>query len=226
MLNMKRAESFGKRGEWYISEGELMSDGKPVPTVSEILKASKEEGVIILMDAKSAAEGVKRLEREIEDLKAMREAFTTFSKNYVPDTAGAFNGNANKLSEGEISALIGRIAQEEEAKRQEREREQNPRVYDKGADVNAAANETGANDKPKMLSFNTPIGLMECVGGDNVKPELTRPSNAAGEMFAKIDRLFDRISKNLTTGRIDESNVMTRMVVSNADLTRKTAAAA
>ena len=53
------------------------TDDKNAPTVSQTLERS---GTIVLMDEKSAAEGIKRIENELEALKEMRKVLVTFSK--------------------------------------------------------------------------------------------------------------------------------------------------
>jgi hypothetical protein len=186
--------NFDNSGEWYVADGEFMPDGNPVPTVSQILK---ESGTIVLMDAKSAAEGVKRLESELEAMKAMREAFTTFSKNYTPSTPQQ-TANTARLTQELVDSL-------------------------KKSKVNG---EEDGDDNKRI--FSTALGVMEIefVGGGDKKPKLIRPTTPTGEMFAKIDRFFDRISKNITQGWINDSGVLTGNVWTNADLTKKAAVAA
>jgi len=180
---------FVKSG-WYVMDNKERLESK-VPTVLEWLEAS---GTIILLDARSAAKGVERLEMQLDEMKQMREEFTRFCNENVPRSFGA----GTKMSEGEIYAMIGKIAQEQEREREKLEADSLPtREYEEGADVNVGvAEEMDVQKKYEKESFHTQLGVMEFK--DIISPRLTRPENRKGEMFARIERLFDKISEKFT----------------------------
>jgi len=68
------------------------TDDKNAPTVSQILERS---GTIVLLDDKSAAEGVERIEKELEALREMRKALVAFSKQNS-STNSRSNRNTNE----------------------------------------------------------------------------------------------------------------------------------
>lgn len=147
-------------GEWFVS------DSKEALSVRQKIKAS---GTIDLMDAKSAQEGVERLEAELEDMKAMREKLAAFARDYsAEDMVQTVGENAP----GGGGAL-----------------------------------------------FNTVLGVMktQTATGLNATPQLIRPVNRLGEMFAKVDRLFQRVAKNLAEKMISEAAEVTDAAYTNAD---------
>ena len=147
-------------GEWFVS------DSKEALSVRQKIKAS---GTIDLMDAKSAQEGVKRLEVELEDMKAMREKLAAFARDYSAE---------------DMVQTVGE-------------------------------NAPGGGG----LLFNTVLGVMktQTATGLNATPQLVRPTNRLGEMFAKIDYLFQRVAKNLAEKMISEAAEVTDAAYTNAD---------
>lgn len=164
-------------GEWYVS------DDNSLPTVREKLKAS---GTIVLMDSKLAAEGVERLEREMKDLKEIRQEFTAFQDSYMADLSKQLARTMGYAKIGQQLSSLTRI------------------------------NENSDENGTKKLTFNTPLGVMECLDGGNFTPKLVQPTTPVGSMFAKIDRLFDRISQNIANGMISEGDVETSFAWINA----------
>lgn len=147
-------------GEWFVS------DSKEALSVRQKIKAS---GTIDLMDAKSAQEGVERLEAELEDMKAMREKLAAFARDYSAE---------------DMVQTVGE-------------------------------NAPGGGG----LLFNTVLGVMktQTATGLNATPQLVRPTNRLGEMFAKIDYLFQRVAKNLAEKMISEAAEVTDAAYTNAD---------
>ena len=147
-------------GEWFVS------DSKEALSVRQKIKAS---GTIDLMDAKSAQEGVERLEAELEDMKAMREKLAAFARDYSAE---------------DMVQTVGE-------------------------------NAPGGGG----LLFNTVLGVMktQTATGLNATPQLVRPTNRLGEMFAKIDHLFQRVAKNLAEKMISEAAEVTDAAYTNAD---------
>lgn len=147
-------------GEWFVS------DSKEALSVRQKIKAS---GTIDLMDAKSAQEGVERLEAELEDMKAMREKLAAFARDYSAE---------------DMVQTVGE-------------------------------NAPGGGG----LLFNTVLGVMktQTATGLNATPQLVRPANRLGEMFAKIDHLFQRVAKNLAEKMISEAAEVTDAAYTNAD---------
>lgn len=147
-------------GEWFVS------DSKEALSVRQKIKAS---GTIDLMDAKSAQEGVERLEVELEDMKAMREKLAAFARDYSAE---------------DMVQTVGE-------------------------------NAPGGGG----LLFNTVLGVMktQTATGLNATPQLVRPTNRLGEMFAKIDYLFQRVAKNLAEKMISEAAEVTDAAYTNAD---------
>ena len=170
-------------------------------TTLEQLEAS---GTIILMDAQSAVRGVERLEMQLDEMKQMLESFAKFCNE---NASRSFSVSANRMSEGEISLLLGQIAQEQEAERLRLEAEKNPpRVYSEGADVNEGANrEKTGTRKNESDTFHTQLGIMEYA---NNGPRLTRPENPKGEMFARIENLFDKIADRFARAIQEDVGVM------------------
>ena len=169
------------RSSWYVMDDNERLESK-TPTTLELLEAS---GTIILMDESSAAKGVERLEMQLDEMKKMRKEFANFCNENATRT---FNGNANRMSEGEISLLLGQIAQEEEEKRQESESVL--QVYNGDADANTTAREA---------EIRTPLGIMKFVFDIRQPysgtPRLVRPNGPKGEMFARIENFFDNIAE-------------------------------
>ena len=147
-------------GEWFVS------DSKEALSVRQKIKAS---GTIDLMDAKSAREGVERLEAELEDMKAMREKLAAFSRDYSAE---------------DMVQTVGE-------------------------------NAPGGGG----LLFNTVLGVMktQTATGLNATPQLVRPTNRLGEVFAKVDHLFQRVAKNLAEKMISEAAEVTDAAYTNAD---------
>lgn len=147
-------------GEWFVS------DSKEALSVRQKIKAS---GTIDLMDAKTAQEGVERLEAELEDMKAMREKLAAFARDYSAE---------------DMVQTVGE-------------------------------NAPGGGG----LLFNTVLGVMktQTATGLNATPQLIRPVNRLGEMFAKVDRLFQRVAKNLAEKMISEAAEVTDAAYTNAD---------
>ena len=150
-----------------------------ISTVSEILKAS---GTILLTDARSAAEGTERIQTQLDEMKQMRRQFNEFSRN--ENQSPSFTRRTGRMSDGEIYALIGQIQQEEEARR---------RALNGTADEEDEA--PGAAPK---IQIHTQIGVMEAIPDKGFR--LVRPEGAKGEMFSKLERLFDRIGTNFGFG--------------------------
>lgn len=67
--------------------------------------------------------------------------------------------------------------------------------------------------------FNTILGVMKAptTTGLNATPQLVRPTNRLGEMFAKVDSLFQRLARNLAEKRISEAVQVTDAAYTNAD---------
>ena len=147
-------------GEWFVS------DNKEALSVRQKIKAS---GTIDLMDAKSAQEGVKRLEAELEDMKSMREKLAAFARDYSAE---------------DMVQTVGE-------------------------------NIPGGGG----FLFNTVLGVMktQTATGLNATPQLVRPTNRLGEMFAKVDCLFQRVAKNLAEKMISEAAEVTDAAYTNAD---------
>ena len=147
-------------GEWFVS------DNKEALSVRQKIKAS---GTIDLMDAKSAQEGVKRLEAELEDMKSMREKLAAFARDYSAEDMVQTVGENAPGGGGSL--------------------------------------------------FNTVLGVMktQTATGLNATPQLVRPTNRLGEMFAKIDHLFQRVAKNLAEKMISEAAEVTDAAYTNAD---------
>ena len=147
-------------GEWFVS------DSKEALSVRQKIKAS---GTIDLMDAKSAQEGVERLEAELEDMKAMREKLAAFARDYSAEDMVQTVGENAPGGGGSL--------------------------------------------------FNTVLGVMktQTATGLNATPQLVRPTNRLGEMFAKIDHLFQRVAKNLAEKMISEAAEVTDAAYTNAD---------
>ena len=147
-------------GEWFVS------DSKEALSVRQKIKAS---GTIDLMDAKSAQEGVERLEVELEDMKAMREKLAAFARDYSAEDMVQTVGENAPGGGGSL--------------------------------------------------FNTVLGVMktQTATGLNATPQLIRPTNRLGEMFAKVDSLFQRVAKNLAEKMISEAAEVTDAAYTNAD---------
>ncbi|MDR1978746.1 MAG: hypothetical protein LBQ42_08435 [Synergistaceae bacterium] len=95
--------NFGERvgGGWLV-----LSNDKDAPTVRQKLEASD---TIILMDAKSAKEGVKRLETEINDLKQAHEKLIAFSQQYKPEPEKEANADISKTPKGSMFERVKRL---------------------------------------------------------------------------------------------------------------------
>jgi hypothetical protein len=63
-------------GRWHVT------DDKDLPTVRQRLEAS---GTIILMDTKSAQEGVERIEKELNAIREVRKELAAFKEQYAQD---------------------------------------------------------------------------------------------------------------------------------------------
>jgi len=156
-------------GFYVLSENERLEMN--VATVSETLKAS---GTIVLTDAKSAAVGIKRIEAQLDEIKQMRQELNELSRN--ENQSPSFTRRTGRMSDGEIYALIGRIRQEEQARRTQ----------------NGAAEE-----EDKTPEIHTQLGVMELTDKGF---RLVRPEGAKGEMFSRLERLFDRIGGSFGFG--------------------------
>jgi hypothetical protein len=94
------------RSEFYtLTEDERITpNGEAMPTVSEKLRATD---TIVLLDSKSAAEGVKRLEMEMDKLKAAREELNAFKADAKHNGMG--------MSKLDLQVLMHEYAQRQQA---------------------------------------------------------------------------------------------------------------
>ncbi|MCL2010416.1 MAG: hypothetical protein FWG71_07705 [Synergistaceae bacterium] len=71
-------------GRWTVIDDESIVNASLIPTVREQLERGN---TIILMDAKSAADGVKRLEEDIEAVRKLRDNYTKTVSSYQQSKA-------------------------------------------------------------------------------------------------------------------------------------------
>jgi hypothetical protein len=162
----------------------VTTDDKDALTVTQLLEKS---GSVILMDAKSAMEGVERIEKELDALKEMREAFAAFCEQYTP----APSGNNKKMSDAEVYAMIGKIMQEEQAR---------------------AEALRSMLDPPKALSDGASVNGEESEGGESAAQiQNSRLEGPKGEMFAKIERLFAQITNSFMSKAASEPSPIAKM---------------
>ena len=157
--------------EW-IGGGFSVTEDKSVPTVSEKLEMNRS---ILLMDARSAAKGTERIEKQIDDLLKMRAEFAAFyEKNR--DELRQETQNEHVLNDAAVGELLNSIKRNTAAVTGERG--------------------DGSNELPRKKTIQTRIGLMEF--SDPSDPRLVRPKNKIGSMFARVEAfLKDTIAKNL-----------------------------
>jgi hypothetical protein len=176
----------------YVGGRWLIDDGSSSPTVRQKLEAS---GTLILLDVKSATEVVERIDKELDALKEMREAFAAFCEQNAPATSG----NKHKMNNAEVYSMIGEIMREAKAKAEAEVAAarielglEPPKALGDGASVHGEKEE-----EDKGIKIRTELGIMEFT---DKGLRLTRPNGPKGEMFAKIERLFDKIAGNLLSG--------------------------
>jgi hypothetical protein len=83
-------------GQWIVIEDESIANAEQILTVREQLERGNS---IILMDAKSAAEGVKRLEGEIEAAQKLRVKYTEFVNSEKSKDKGSVEAFATMAKE-------------------------------------------------------------------------------------------------------------------------------
>jgi hypothetical protein len=134
----------GLREFYTLSEEERHFNGKAEPTVSEKLRATD---TIVLLDSKSAAEGVKRLEREMDKLKAAREELNAFRADAKQNGMGM-----NKL---DLQVLMHEYAQ-----RQRADTEKDSENEEKRAFVTELGIMEISNGLPKLVNPTSEKGAL------------------------------------------------------------------
>lgn len=179
----------------------VATDDRELPTARQRLEATTS---LIVLDAKSAAEGTRRLDEELESLKGMREELAEFAAASRMQRGADRDGA--QPTDAEVDAMVGRIDWEAEARRRsvelgaqlERGEISAERFREKSREL---AEEYGDPDS-KRKTVRTRLGVMEV--GEGGIPTLTQPSGPMGTLFARMESLFLRIGRNLG-GKADSS---------------------
>jgi len=145
----KKPEDVGVMAET-VGHRVVTTDDKNAPTARQTLEAS---GTILLMDVKSAKNGIERIEKELDAIREMREIFNVFSRQNNSTTS---RDNRHTDTEG----------------------------------------------------LRTELGVMSSAKDGALR--LTSPTNPKGEMFAKIERMFGRISNNFIVPTFSRDDSTTR----------------
>ena len=194
----------------------VVTDDEKVPSLREILES---QNALILMDADSAAEAVGKIEAQLQDLAKMREQFASVVAERRAELQAESAGMAEPLmSEGEIDAMLGAVAQERAAR--ERQAEENA----KAAEDQAAGAMTSGSAKVdeyideegnyrKQLLIGTDAGTMAYqVDETTGKPDMSSPrmieaKNGIGAIFMKMEKLFkDKIGSLLGFASMSGTN--------------------
>ncbi len=167
----------------------VVTEDKSVPTVSQTLEMG---GSIALMDAKSAAKGTERIEKQIEDLLEMREEFALFyEKNGEELPQDGQDGST--LGDAQVEELVNSINRDKLER--ENQIEESVNNQERGG-AREATGEEMTDETTKKTTVETRLGLMEYRNTSD--PRLVRPKNRLGAMFAKVESLFkDKIAKNV-----------------------------
>ena len=179
-------------GRWVVT------DDEDIPTVSQILA---ESGTLVLMDESSALRSAERISGELKAVKGIRKEFEEFVEQLPTPPQG------EKRSKTE-AAVIAKILEEEQTRAEALRamlntngEKENPRKEALKAQFDMRIENEGEEEKEKLKVY-TELGIMEYNSEGNLR--LTRPANPKGKMFAKVEKMFDEIVKNLSRGRIPE----------------------
>jgi hypothetical protein len=171
-------------GRWVV-----VTDDEEIPTTRQLLEGS---GTIVLMDERSALQGATRIDKEIKAARAMRKEFEEFVENEPTPSQGN-----SKMSESEL-AVIQKLIKEEQTRAEalrallNTKEGDSPREKAYSAMLSAKKPEGAEEENHK---FHTELGVMEYNSDGYLR--LTRPANPKGEMFAKIEKMFEKRAKNL-----------------------------
>jgi hypothetical protein len=180
-------------GRWVVT------DDEKIPTVSQILNDS---GTIVLMDEMSALRSVERIEREQKAVRGIRKEFEEFVEKLQPPPQGSEMGK-------DESAVLAKILEEEQTRAEALRamlktngEKENSRLEALKPQLDTKKIEGDGDGEEESLKFYTELGVME-YDADRI-PRLTRPANPMGEMFAKIEKLFEKIGKSLSRSLVPE----------------------
>lgn len=144
---------------------------------------------------------------------------------FVSDSKEALTVRQKIKASGTIDLMDAKSAQEG-ASRLKAELEDMKSMREKLA---AFANDYSAEDMAQTFGenvsggegflFNTILGVMktQTTTGLNATPQLIRPASRLGEMFAKVDGLFQKVARNLAEKMISEAVQVTDAAYTNAD---------